>query len=129
MITHKLPIVFALAATVALTSAGAAFAQDGGPGAGASLVDVIYSIAEAFIKVIVGGSVAVFAASLARGTFSAQLANLVGSPLGMSQAWLNIVAGIFTFVLALLSPLVVDMVFNIVKVYASTTVSIPTLGG
>lgn len=121
-----------LAGMIVFAFASPAFAQGGTPPsdqAGKSIVDVIYSIAEMFIKVLIGGSVAIFAASIARGSFSAQLANLVGSPMGMSQAWLNIVAAIFTFVIAILSPLVVNVIFDVIKAYASTTVNIPSLGG
>lgn len=111
-------------------AAGASGALAAGPladaGPGESLIQVIYAVAEAFIKVLVFSSVAIFAASIARGTWSAQLANLVGSPMGMSQAWLNIIAAIFTFILAVLSPMLVSMVFDIVKGFVETTITIPS---
>ena len=97
-------------------------------GASGALIDVIFQLAEAFIKILVFSSVALFAASIARGTWSAQLANLVGSPMGMSQAWMNIIGGIFTFVIAILSPMVVDLVFNTVVEFAATTIDIPRVG-
>lgn len=105
--------------------AQAALPLDAGPGQ--PLVDVIFAIAKAFIQVLVFSSVAIFAASIARGTWSAQLANLVGSPMGMSQAWLNIIGAIFTFVLAVLSPMLVNLVFDIVKNFVSATIEIPTI--
>ena len=97
-------------------------------GASGALINVIFQLAEAFIKILVFSSVALFAASIARGTWSAQLANLVGSPMGMSAAWMNIIGGIFTFVIAILSPMVVDLVFNTVVEFASTTIEIPRVG-
>jgi hypothetical protein len=94
--------------------------QGGGGGvgldpAGQKIVSVFENIAKLVIQILVFSSVAIFAVSLARGTWSAQLANLVGSPSGVSQAWMNILAAIFLFVIAVLSPLVVNMVFNLVK--------------
>lgn len=101
----------------------AAYAQDGQPDggsggldpAGQKIVSVFENIAKLVIQILVFSSVAIFAVSVARGTWSAQLANLVGSPTGVSQAWMNILAAIFLFVIAVLSPLVVNMIFNLVK--------------
>ena len=121
-----LPIFCAALLAVAQTGpVHAAAPRDAGPGQ--PLVEVIFAIAKAFIQVLVFSSVAIFAASIARGTWSAQLANLVGSPMGMSQAWLNILGAIFTFVLAILSPMIVNMVFDIVKKFVSSTIVIPTI--
>lgn len=126
------------AALLALALTGAAHAapplqtpgaEGGGGIPGQPLVDVIYAVAQAFIQILIFSSVAIFAASIARGTWSAQLANLVGSPMGMSQAWLNIIAAIFTFILAVLSPMLVNMVFDIVQGFVVTGATIPTLGG
>ncbi len=117
-------VAFSFQAAGASGALAAGPLADGGPGE--SLIQVIYAVAEAFIKVLVFSSVAIFAASIARGTWSAQLANLVGSPMGMSQAWLNIIAAIFTFILAVLSPMLVSMVFDIVKGFVETTITIPS---
>jgi hypothetical protein len=130
-------LVLALAiAIMPLTSLAApAYAQGGDPGAGNGggrtfagqpLVDVLYELARLVMQVVVFGSVALLAANLARGTFSAQIANLVGSPMGVSQAWLNILSGIFTFTLAVLSPVLVGIVFDTVKGFVDTSFTIPT---
>jgi hypothetical protein len=123
-------LLIALLIAFSFQAAGVSGVRAAGPlvdaGPGESLIQVIYAVAEAFIKVLVFSSVAIFAASIARGTWSAQLANLVGSPMGMSQAWLNIIAAIFTFILAVLSPMLVSMVFDIVKGFVETTITIPS---
>ncbi len=129
-------LVLALAiAIMPLTSLAAPAYAQGGPGpgngggrtfAGQPLVDVLYELARLVMQVVVFGSVALLAANLARGTFSAQIANLVGSPMGVSQAWLNILSGIFTFTLAVLSPVLVGIVFDTVKGFVDTSFTIPT---
>ena len=112
------------------SGAGVAYADSHPPldDASGALIDVIFTLAESFIKILIFSSVALFAASIARGTWSAQLANLIGSPMGMSAAWMNIIGGIFTFVIAILSPMVVNLVFNTVVEFASTTIEIPRVG-
>jgi hypothetical protein len=118
-----------LVAGLVANATGHAYAQDGEPGGGGTgfaFVDAVYAIAKAFIKVLIASSVAVFAASIARGTWSAQLANLVGSPMGMSQSWMNILGAVITFALAMLSPQIVEMVFSVIQGFV-TTITIPTL--
>src|SRR5262249_43339698 len=56
---------------------------------------------------------------------SAQIANLVGSPMGVSQAWLNIIAAVFIFMLAVMSTTFVGIVFDAVKGYVDTSIPIP----
>lgn len=131
-------MVIALTLTVALfvSVATPAYAQNGGPGAGGGggttasagqpLVDILYALAELVLQVVVFGSVALLAANIARGTFSAQIANLVGSPMGVSQAWMNILGAVFTFVVAVMSPVLVGIIFDIVKNFADTSFTIPT---
>lgn len=129
-------IILALVFTPMLSWATPAYAQNGGPGsggggsggsfAGQPLVDVLYELAKLIMQVVVFGSVALLAANLARGTFSAQIANLVGSPMGVSQAWMNILSGIFTFVFAVLSPVLVGIIFDTVKAFVDTSFTIPT---
>lgn len=97
---------------------------DLGPG-GNEFVEVVFTISKRFIQVLAFSSLGIFAAAMARGTFSAQLANLVGSPNGVSHAWMNILAAIFLFLIAVLSPLFVDMVFSVVKGFAATALSNP----
>ncbi len=124
----RIAFVIVLVAGLVANATGHVYAQDGEPGGGTGFqfVDAVYAIAKAFIKVLIASSVAVFAASIARGTWSAQLANLVGSPMGMSQSWMNILGAVFTFLLAILSPRIVEMVFSVIQGFV-TTVTIPTL--
>jgi hypothetical protein len=132
-IVFRVMLVLTLAAVPLVSLATPAYAQNGGPGgggggmfAGQPLVDVLYELARLIMQVVVFGSVALLAANLARGTFSAQIANLVGSPMGVSQAWLNILSGIFTFILAVLSPVIVGIIFDTVKGFVNTSFTIPT---
>ena len=129
----RLLLALAIAIMSLVSLASPAYAQNGGPGsggggsfAGQPLVDVLYELARLVMQVVVFGSVALFAANLARGTFSAQIANLVGSPMGVSQAWMNILSGIFTFILAVFSPVLVCIVFDTVKSFVDTSFTIPT---
>ena len=89
------------------------------------LVDLVTAVARLFIQFFVFSSVAVFAVSVARGFWSAQIANLVGSPMGVSQAWLNIIAAVFIFVLAVMSTTFVSIVFDAVKGYVDTSIPLP----
>ena len=97
----------------------------GASGAVQPLVDLVTSVAKLFIQFFVFSSVAVFAVSVARGFWSAQIANLVGSPMGVSQAWLNIIAAVFIFILAVMSTTFVSIVFDAVKGYVDTSIPIP----
>ena len=102
--------------------------QDNPPGSSASvqpLVELVTNVARLFIQFFVFSSVAVFAVSVARGFWSAQIANLVGSPMGVSQAWLNIIAAVFIFMLAVMSTTFVGIVFDAVKGYVDTSIPIP----
>lgn len=131
-------LVAMVVCSLSLSSAGAVHAQGGTPGgsgvgsSGADLgaggnefVEVVFTISKRFIQVLAFSSLGIFAAAMARGTFSAQLANLVGSPTGVSHAWMNILAAIFLFLIAVLSPLFVDMVFSVVKGFATTALNNP----
>jgi len=89
------------------------------------LVDLVTSVAKLFIQFFIFSSVAAFAVSVARGFWSAQIANLVGSPMGVSQAWLNIIASVFIFMLAVMSTTFVGIVFDAVKGYVDTSIPIP----
>ena len=89
------------------------------------LVDLVTNVAKLFIQFFIFSSVAVFAVSVARGFWSAQIANLVGSPMGVSQAWLNIIAAVFIFMLAVMSTTFVGIVFDAVKGYVDTSIPIP----
>ena len=102
--------------------------QDNPPGGSASvqpLVELVTNVARLFIQFFVFSSVAVFAVSVARGFWSAQIANLVGSPMGVSQAWLNIIAAVFIFMLAVMSTTFVGIVFDAVRGYVDTSIPIP----
>jgi hypothetical protein len=132
-IVFRVTLVLAMAVAPLVSFVAPAYAQGGGPSAGGGgtfagqpLVDVLYELARLIMQVVVFGSVALLAANLARGTFSAQIANLVGSPMGVSQAWLNILSGIFTFILAVLSPVIVGIIFDTVKGFVNTSFTIPT---
>ncbi|MCC6191682.1 MAG: hypothetical protein IT318_21855 [Anaerolineales bacterium] len=102
--------------------------QDDPPSGSASvqpLVELVTNVARLFIQFFVFSSVAVFAVSVARGFWSAQIANLVGSPMGVSQAWLNIIAAVFIFILAVMSTTFVGIVFDAVRNYVDTSIPIP----
>ncbi|MCC7362055.1 MAG: hypothetical protein IT317_21400 [Anaerolineales bacterium] len=102
--------------------------QDDPPSGSASvqpLVELVTNVARLFIQFFVFSSVAVFAVSVARGFWSAQIANLVGSPMGVSQAWLNIIAAVFIFILAVMSTTFVGIVFDAVRGYVDTSIPIP----
>ncbi len=90
------------------------------------LVELVTTVARLFIQFFVFSSVAVFAVSVARGFWSAQIANLIGSPMGVSQAWLNIIAAVFIFLLAVMSPTFVGIIFDVVKSHVDTTIPIPS---
>lgn len=133
----RVAIALMLAVIPITMTASTTYAQDGGPGsssqdsgtpafAGQPLVDILYALARLVLQVVVFGSVALLAANIARGTFSAQIANLIGSPMGVSQAWMNILGAVFTFVVAVMSPVLVGIVFDIVKNFADTSFTIPT---
>lgn len=100
--------------------------QGSGGFAGQPLVDVLVALAKLIVQFVVLASVALLAANIARGMFSAQLANLIGSPAGMSQAWLNLIGAVITFVLAALSPMIVGIIFDAVKGFVQTSFTIPT---
>ena len=117
-----------LAADAAPVQAGHPL-QDNPPGSGSSiqpLVELVTNVARLFIQFFIFSSVAVFAVSVARGFWSAQIANLVGSPLGVSQAWLNIIAAVFIFILAAMSTTFVGIVFDAVRGYVDTSIPIPS---
>ncbi|MCC6190635.1 MAG: hypothetical protein IT318_16520 [Anaerolineales bacterium] len=88
-------------------------------------MDLVTNVAKLFIQFFVFSSVAVFSVSVARGFWTAQIANLVGSPMGVSQAWLNIIAAVFIFMLAVMSTTFVGIVFDAVKGYVDTSIPIP----
>jgi hypothetical protein len=102
--------------------------QDNPPNGGGAvqpLVELVTSVAKLFIQFFVFSSVAVFAVSVARGFWSAQIANLVGSPMGVRPAWLNIIAAGLIFILAVMSTTFVAIVFDAVKGYVDTSIPIP----
>jgi hypothetical protein len=122
--------LLAVFVTLALLSVATPAYAQGGPGGGGfaaqPLVDVLVALAEIVVQFVVFASGALLAVNIARGTFSAQLANLIGSPIGMSQAWMNLIGGVITFMLAALSPMLVSIIFDAVKAFVSTTITIPT---
>jgi hypothetical protein len=69
----RLTFATLLVAGLVANAAGHAYAQDGQPEGDTSFqfVNAIYAIAKMFIKVLLMSSMAIFAASLARGTWSA----------------------------------------------------------
>ncbi len=93
--------------------------------AGKPLVDVLYQLALLVVQLVVFGAGAVMAANIARGAFSAQIANLVGSPMGMSQAWMNIIAAVITFVIAVLSPMLISIIADAVRSFVNVSFTLP----
>ena len=92
---------------------------------GKPLVDVLYTLATLIVQVVVFGAGAVMAANIARGAFSAQIANLVGSPNGVSQAWMNIIASVITFLIAVLSPMLIGIIAEAVRGFVNVSVTLP----
>ncbi len=92
---------------------------------GKPLVDVLYTLATLIVQVVVFGAGAIMAANIARGAFSAQIANLVGSPNGVSQAWMNIIASVITFLLAVLSPMLIGIIAEAVRGFVNVSVALP----
>lgn len=100
--------------------------DDGGTDfAGRPLVDVLYALATLVVQLVVFGAGAVMAANIARGAFSAQIANLVGSPAGMSQAWMNMIAAVITFLCAILSPMLISIIAEAVRQYVNVSFTLP----
>lgn len=93
--------------------------------AGRPLVDVLYALATLIVQLVVFGAGAIMAANIARGAFSAQIANLVGSPAGMSQAWMNIIASVITFLFAILSPMLIGIIAEAVRSYVNVSFTLP----
>ena len=93
--------------------------------AGKPLVDVLYQLALLVVQLVVFGAGAIMAANIARGAFSAQIANLVGSPMGMSQAWMNIIAAVITFVIAVLSPMLIGIIAEAVRAFVNVSFTLP----
>ena len=93
--------------------------------AGKPLVDVLYQLAMLIVQLVVFGAGAIMAANIARGAFSAQIANLVGSPMGMSQAWMNIIAAVITFVIAVLSPMLIGIIAEAVRAFVNVSFTLP----
>lgn len=93
--------------------------------AGRPLVDVLYALATLIVQLVVFGAGAIMAANIARGAFSAQIANLVGSPTGMSQAWMNIIASVITFLFAILSPMLIGIIAEAVRSYVNVSFTLP----
>ncbi len=117
---------FALLPATAMTALAANPLQEPQPGGSAQvLVDMVASLARLFIQFFVFSSVSVFAVSVARGLWSAQLANLVGSPMGVSQAWLNIIAAVFIFALSVMATTFVGVVFDAIRGYVDTSFTLP----
>jgi hypothetical protein len=88
-------------------------------------VDVLYQLALLVVQLVVFGAGAIMAANIARGAFSAQIANLVGSPMGMSQAWMNIIAAVITFVIAVLSPMLIGIIADAVRAFVNVSFTLP----
>lgn len=101
-------------------------AQEGGTDfPGRPLVDVLYTLATLIVQIVVFGAGAIMAANIARGAFSAQIANLVGSPNGVSQAWMNIIASVITFLLAILSPMLIGIIAESVRGFVNVAFTLP----
>jgi len=50
---------------------------------------------------------------------------LVGSPMGMSQAWMNIIAAVITFVIAVLSPMLIGIIAEAVRAFVNVSFTLP----
>lgn len=93
------------------------------------LVDLAYDLATIVVQLVIGVSIALLAINVARGAFSAQIANAVGNPMGMSQAWLNLIGAVVTFALAALCPVLIGIIADALQPYVTTTITLPTWGG
>jgi hypothetical protein len=72
----------------------------------------------------------VFTVSVAKGALDAQVNTLVGSPMGVSRAQMNLIATVVTGLLTMFSPLIVIAIFNALAgaiTSADITVPAPTV--
>ncbi len=118
--------ILGMVSSMALSTVGATYAQDGKPPSGgatkissatSTMQTVIFDIVKLFIQFTIMVSLGIFGFSVSRGLLSAQIAQAVGSASGVSNAWMSIISGLFIFLAALMSPLIVGMIADAVKVY------------
>lgn len=81
------------------------------------LTNLEFQLARIFVQLVVGGAIALLAINVARGAFSAQVANTIGNAVGVSQAWANIITSIFLFAIAALSPIVIGAIADGMRSY------------
>jgi hypothetical protein len=131
-----------------LSNAPAAYAQSGGPGTGgtggngngngngnssgggpdtaaSAITDVFFSLAEKIIAIVIMVSVAIFGVSMVFGASGAQVANLLGSPMAVSQSWMRVFTAVVTFLMVILTPMLVNLIFGMVKTLFTGSVTLP----
>jgi hypothetical protein len=128
-----------------LSNAPAAYAQSGGnagappapaptpaPGGGggpdtaaSAITDVFFSLAEKIIAIVIMVSVAIFSVSMVFGASGAQVANLLGSPMAVSQSWMRVFTAVVTFLMVILTPMLVNLIFGMVKTLFTGSVTLP----
>jgi len=112
-----LPILFSVAGpspALAASPADVAYRPEAAPGdppasaAADKLQGIIISLIKGALSLILLASGALLCVNFAKGTFEAQLNNLLGSPQGVSHAYLNLISAAIAGGLTLLSPLLVN---------------------
>jgi hypothetical protein len=98
----------------------------GGPDTAASAItDVFFSLAEKIIAIVIMISVAIFGVSMVFGASGAQVANLLGSPMAVSQSWMRVFTAVVTFLMVILTPMLVNLIFGMVKTLFTGSVTLP----
>ena len=98
----------------------------GGPDTAASAItDVFFSLAEKIIAIVIMVSVAIFGVSMVFGASGAQVANLLGSPMAVSQSWMRVFTAVVTFLMVILTPMLVNLIFGMVKTLFTGSVTLP----
>jgi hypothetical protein len=93
------------------------------------LVILAYDLATLVVQLVIGISIPLLAINIARGAAGAQIANAVGSYVGVSQAWMNIIGAVLVFAIAALCPIVIGMVADALQQYVITEIVLPRWGG
>ena len=86
---------------------------------------MFFSLAEKIIAIVIMISVAIFGVSMVFGASGAQVANLLGSPMAVSQSWMRVFTAVVTFLMVILTPMLVNLIFGMVKTLFTGSVTLP----
>jgi len=95
------------------------------PDGSAAITDVFFNLAQKIITIVIMVSVAIFGVSLVFGASGAQIANMLGSPMAVSQSWMRVFTAVVTFLFVVLTPMLVNLIFGFLKPYFSGSVTLP----